>query len=103
MAPRNHNQWKKQPKVEHVSSEIYSSYELFEQEQEMIFSKVWVPMCHISEMRNKGDYRTIQIAGKRVIAINIDGENVQAYHNTNDIDFRKPAGTISYHGWATTE
>ena len=41
------------------------------QEQENIFSKVWVPMCHISEMRNKGDYRTTQIAGKRVIAINI--------------------------------
>ena len=103
MAPRNHKNWLKKPKVEYISSEIYSSYELFEQEQEMIFSKVWVPMCHISEMRNKGDYRTIQIAGKRVIAINVDGENVQAYYNTNDIDFRKPAGTITYDGWATTE
>ena len=44
-------------------------------------------MCHISEMRNKGDFRTTRIADKRVIAINIDGENVQAYYNTNDIDF----------------
>ena len=47
-------------------------------------------MCHISEMRNKGDYRTTKIADKRVIAINIDGENVQAYYNTNDIDYRSP-------------
>ena len=50
MPPRNHKNWLKQPKVEYISSEIYSSYELFEQEQAMIFSKVWVPMCHISEM-----------------------------------------------------
>ena len=46
-------------------------------------------MCHISEMRNKGDYRTTRIADKRVIAINVDGENVQAYYNTNDIDYRR--------------
>ena len=60
-------------------------------------------MCHISEMRNKGDFRTTRIADKRVIAINIDGENVQAYYNTNDITYRKPSGTITYDDFATTE
>ncbi len=103
MPPRNHKDWIKKPKVEYINSLIYSDYSLYEQEQENIFSKVWVPMCHISEMRNKGDYRTTRIAGKRVIAINIDGKNVQAYYNTNDIDYRKPAGTITYDGWATAE
>ena len=83
MPPRNHKEWTKKPKVEYVNSLIYSDHSLYEQEQEYIFSKVWVPMCHISEMRNKGDYRTTKIAGKRVIAINIDGQNVQAYYNTN--------------------
>ena len=103
MPPRNYKAWTKKPAIEHVSSKIYSDYAIYEQEEKLIFSKVWVPMCHISEMRNKGDYRTICIAGKRVIAINIDGENVQAYYNTNDIDFRRPAGNISYDGWATVE
>ena len=103
MPPRNHTNWLKKPKVEYVSSEIYSSHEIFKQEQKMIFEKVWVPMCHISEMRNKGDFRTTRIADKRVIATNIDGINVQAYYNTNDIDYRKPSGTITYDGWATTE
>ena len=103
MPPRNYKAWTKKPAIEHVSSKIYSDYAIYEQEEKLIFSKVWVPMCHISEMRNKGDYRTIRIAGKRVIAINIDGENVQAYYNTNDIDFRRPAGNISYDGWATVE
>ena len=103
MAPRNHKAWLAKPKVEYVDSKIYSDYEIFLQEQKEIFSKVWVPMCHISEMRNKGDYRTIRIADKRVIAINIDGSKVQAYYNTNDIDFRKPSGTITYGDFATTE
>ena len=96
-------QWSKPPKVEYISSECYNNYDIFKMEQEEIFSKVWVLMCHISEMRNKGDYRTTRIADKRVIAINVDGENVQAYYNTNDIDYRKVAGTITYDGWATTE
>ena len=103
MAPRNHKDWLKQPKMDYISSECYNNYEIFQEEQKEIFSKVWIPMCHISEMRNKGDYRTTRIADKRVIAINIDGENVQAYYNTNDIDYRSPAGTITYDGWATTE
>ena len=50
MPPRNHRDWTKTPKVEHISSSIYSSHEIYKQEQENIFSKVWVPMCHISEM-----------------------------------------------------
>jgi len=102
MPPRNHKDWIKKPNVEYVNSLIYSDRSLYEQEQENIFSKVWVPMCHISEMRNKGDYRTTRIADKRVIAINVDGENVQAYYNTNDIDHRKPAGNITY-DFATVE
>ena len=62
-----------------------------------------VCVSHISRDEKQGDYRTTQICGKRVIAINVDGENVQAYYNTNDIDYRKPSGTITYDGWATTE
>ena len=70
MAPRNHTNWKAKPKVEHISSDCYNSFYLYEEEQKHIFSKVWVPMCHISEMYNQGDYRTTQIAGQNVIAWN---------------------------------
>ena len=54
MPPRNHKDWTKEPKVEHISSLIYSDHSLYEQELENIFSKVWVPMCHSSEMPNLG-------------------------------------------------
>ena len=50
MPPRNHKDWIKTPKVEHISSSIYSSHDIYKQEQENIFSKVWVPMCHKSEL-----------------------------------------------------
>ena len=49
MPPRNHNTWLKQPKVESISSEIYNSHAIYVEEQQKIFSEVWVPMCHISE------------------------------------------------------
>ena len=62
MPPRNHSQWLKKPKVEYISSECYNTHSIYLREQEEIFSKVWVPMCHISEMRNKGDFRTTRIA-----------------------------------------
>ena len=103
MPPRNHAKWLAKPRVQSISSTAYNNQEIFELEQEHIFAKVWVPMCHTSEMRNKGDYRTTCIAGRRVIAINVDGTQIQAYYNTNDIDYRRPSGTITYDGWATTE
>ncbi len=80
MAPRNHKNWTATPKVEYISSDCYNNHDVYLAEQEMIFSKVWVPMCHISEMYNQGDYRTTQIAGQNVIAWNT-GKGVKAYKN----------------------
>ena len=91
MAPRNHKDWTKKPKVEHINSLIYSDHSLYEQEQENIFSKVWVPMCHISEMYNKCNFRTTQIAGVNVIAWNT-GNGVKAYKNHT---INKPSGTLA--------
>ena len=82
MPPRNHNNWTKTPKVEYISSECYNNHEIYLREQEDIFSKVWVPMCHISEMYNAGDFRTTQIAGQRVVAWNT-GNVVKAYLGEN--------------------
>ena len=88
MPPRNHNNWTKTPKVEYISSECYNNYEIYLREQEEIFSKVWVPMCHISEMYNKDDFRTTQIAGQNVIAWNT-GDGVKAAYN---LQMQSPAG-----------
>ena len=93
MPPRNHTNWLKQPKVEAISSECYNNAEIFEQEQEQIFKKVWVPMCHTSEMYHIDDYRTTQIAGVNVIAIN-KSKGIEAYINNNPY-ITSPSGTIT--------
>ena len=91
MPPRNHKNWLATPNVEYISSECYNNADIFAQEQERIFSKVWVPMCHISEMYNELDYRTTQIAGVNVIAYNT-GNGVRAYRNYGSW---APSGTLA--------
>ena len=78
MPPRNHKSWLSVPPVEAVSSEIYSSQKIYEQEIKNIFAKVWVPVIHKSEIRNEGDYRTSQIAFQNIIIVNA-GDRVKAY------------------------
>ena len=91
MPPRNHKDWLKKPKIEYINSLIYSDYSLYKQEQENIFSKVWIPMCHISEMPETGNYRTTTIADVDVIAWNT-GEEVRAYRNYG---INGPSGTLA--------
>ena len=40
MPPRNHKQWSSAPRIEAISSRAYNNYEVYKQEQELIFSKV---------------------------------------------------------------
>ena len=78
MAPRNHKNWLNKPKVEFISSECYNNHSIYQQEIEQIFAKVWVPVCHTSEMSNKGDFRSSQIAHQNVVAVN-RGDVIEAF------------------------
>ena len=78
MPARNHKNWLAKPPVEAISSECYSSQEIFEKEIKKIFAKVWVPVIHKSEIINEGDYRTSQIAFQNIIIVNA-GDRIKAY------------------------
>jgi len=78
--PRNHKSWLAKPPVEAVSSEIYSSQKIYEEEIKKIFAKVWVPLIHKSEIKEIGDYRTSQIAFQNILIVN-HGDRVRAYIN----------------------
>tara|TARA_X000001382_G_scaffold90372_2_gene65001 strand:+ start:1618 stop:2688 length:1071 start_codon:yes stop_codon:yes gene_type:complete len=91
MAPRNHQSWTKQPSVEYINSLIYSDHSLYEQELENIFSKVWVPCFHKSELPEAGNFRTGQIAGQNILAYNT-GKEIVAYRN---YDVNEPSGTFA--------
>ena len=103
MPPRNHRDWTKTPKVEYINSLVYSDHYLYEQELENIFSKVWVPMCHSSEMPNLGDFRKTQIALKNVVAIRCEGNKVRTFLTDS---VKSPAGNdlaLTYHSGKWTE
>ena len=91
MPPRNHKSWLAKPNVESISSEAYNCPEIFKQEIERIFSKVWVPVCHISEMHETGNFRTTQIANVNVIVVN-DYYGVRAFLNDT---IQQVSGTLS--------
>ena len=80
MPPRNHKQWSSRPKVEYISSECYNNHEIFQREIKDIFAKVWVPVCHMSEIPDIFCYRTSQIAFQNIIVWNT-GDGVKAFLN----------------------
>jgi len=103
MPPRNHKNWLAKPNVEYVSSEIYSDQKIFEEEIKHIFSKVWVPVCHTSEMNMTGCFRTTQIAFQNIIVIKFSSGIVRAFHNK---DVTKVSGmdmSLCYHALSWKE
>ena len=62
MPARNHRQWSEVPGQlrpgQWVDSRIYSDPDIFEEELEKILKKVWIPVCHESELPERYDFRT---------------------------------------------
>tara|TARA_R110000803_G_scaffold58935_5_gene117244 strand:+ start:12184 stop:13269 length:1086 start_codon:yes stop_codon:yes gene_type:complete len=103
MPPRNHKSWVQEPSVEYINSLIYSDHGLYEQEIENIFSKVWVPMCHSSELPNLGDFRKTQIALQNVLAVRFENGVVRAFLTDK---VTHPSGndlSLTYHSGNWTE
>ncbi len=91
MPPLNFKDGLKTSNIEHISSLIYSSHDIYKQEQENIFSKVWVPCFHKSELPNELNFRTAQIAGQNILAYNT-GTEIRAYRN---YDIMQPSGKFA--------
>ena len=84
MPARNHNQWMDQPPLkqgEWVDSRIYSDPEIYEEELEKIFKKVWLPVCHESELPNPYDFRTHTIAREPIIVARGPDNQIRAFLN----------------------
>ncbi|MBE3593771.1 MAG: aromatic ring-hydroxylating dioxygenase subunit alpha [Candidatus Carbobacillus altaicus] len=59
----------------YISARIVSDPELYELEMKKIFARVWVPIAHVSEIPNKGDYVLRYIGDEEVIV-------ARSEHNT---------------------
>ena len=96
MPARNYKQWNRVPgKInsgEYVDSRIYSDKKIFEEEIENIFSKVWIPVCHESELPKTNSFRTMTVAMQPIIVVRISDKEIKAYHNQS---INKPVGKLS--------
>ena len=60
---------------------IYHDREIFDLEMERVIRPSWQIVCHINELPNSGDYRTIEYCGESVVVIRGDDGAVRAFTN----------------------
>jgi len=101
MPARNHQQWTATPPLktgEWVDSRVYSDPAIFEEELERIFKKVWIPVCHESELPKPYDFRTMSIAREPVIVVRGSDNAVRAFLNVcphrGMLIERRPSGSF---------
>jgi methanesulfonate monooxygenase large subunit len=82
---RNAEQWAQKPKLpetHYVDTRIYTSEELFKEEQQKIFNKCWIIACHESEIPNVYDYRTFSHpGGAPLIVVRGEDMKVRSFYN----------------------
>jgi methanesulfonate monooxygenase large subunit len=98
------------PPTHYVHPAIYSDAQIFREEQEKIFSKVWYLACHESELPAVNDFRTyIHPAGRNLVVVRGEDDRIRTFYNVcphrgNTIVYA-PAGnarhlTCIFHAWA---
>lgn len=118
---RNLEQWTRRPNLpdtHYLDTRVYTDSSLFEEEIERIFHRVWLPVCHESELPEPFDFRTSAIAGRKpIVVVRGADDQIRTFlnvcpHRGNTI-VRSPAGslrkaepsgnpknmTCMFHGW----
>ena len=91
-----------------IATPMYTSSELFEQEQEKIFRNTWVWVAHTSEIPDKGSFKLSKVGREPVIVVRDRKDNIHVMVNR----CRHRAATVCevhkgktssfqcpYHGW----
>jgi methanesulfonate monooxygenase subunit alpha len=118
---RNLEQWSRPPALpgsHYVDTRVYTDHAVFEAEMEKIFARVWLPVCHESELPEPYDFRTAGVAGsKPIVMVRGPDRKIRAFlnicpHRGNTI-VRAPSGSLTraepsgnpknmtcmFHGW----
>jgi len=91
-----------------INREVFVSEELLKREWERIFRTCWIYVGHASEVKNPGDFRTRQIAGRPIIFCRDQAGQVRAMLNVcshrGAMVCREREGNTRgfycmYHGW----
>lgn len=110
---RNAAQWQRKPdflpSTHYVDPRIYTDEQIFLEEREKIFNKVWAVVCHESEVPNAYDYRRCQhIGGKELFVVRGGDMKIRTFYNhcshRGSLLVLEPAGnakriTCIFHQW----
>ena len=118
---RNMSEWSRRPLLpdtHYIDTRVYTDAKIFEEEIEKIWNRLWLPVCHESELPEKLDYRTAGVAGfKSIVVVRGQDGKVRTFLNVcphrGNIIVRSPTGnlgkaepsgnpknmTCMFHGW----
>src|SRR5687768_18198247 len=65
-----------------VHRSAMTSLEILQMEQERIFNKSWLYVCHESEVENPGDFRRRNVAGRPLFFVRGNDGKVRVFLNT---------------------
>ncbi|MFL2669066.1 MAG: Rieske 2Fe-2S domain-containing protein, partial [Alphaproteobacteria bacterium] len=69
------------PNTHILDNRIYTNQEIFKDEQTDIFKNTWLFVCHESELRNAGSFRTTSAGGKPIIVVKGNDGLIRSFYN----------------------
>lgn len=93
-----------------LPGQVYTDPAIYELERERIFSRSWLPVCHVSQLEQRGDYVARKLAGESLVAVRGRDDEIRVLSNVcrhRYTALTQGSGTCKgnritcpYHGWA---
>lgn len=94
-------------RAETIPSDWYTSSEILALEKETLFCSHWQLACHMSQLPDKGDILTLEVADNPVLIVRDDDNKIRAFYNVckhrgGPVAVKKGTTSVlqcQYHGW----
>jgi len=69
------------PDTHYLDNRIFTEEAIYRREQSEIFQKVWLLVCHESEIAKPGDFRATSAAGKPILVVRTPEGVIRSFYN----------------------